>query len=133
MDIVQGYIHNSPEKVVRVRTTEVSGKHRWGFITIKGSTEGMSRDEYEYDIPFDEASEMLNNLCNQVLRKVRFTIDHEGLLWEIDVFKDGIDLVIAEVELDSEDQDVPLPDWVSEEVTYDPKYFNSNIIKGSLK
>jgi len=126
LGISQGYILNSPEKVVRVRATQHEGKHQWGFITVKGKTEGMSRDEYEYDIPFSEALEMLNNLCESTLEKTRYLYDYEGHTWEIDFFT-GTDVIVAEVEIHSEDEDVSIPvttatfDWLQE---YRPDHLN---------
>ena len=132
MDITQGYILNSPEKVVRVRKTSVRDAHRWGYITIKGKNSGAKRPEYEYDIPYEEAEEQLNTLCEEVIEKLRFRLEYMGHTWEIDFFK-GSDLVVAEVELESEDEEVILPGWVNEEVTDDRRFYNSNLAGKSEK
>jgi CYTH domain-containing protein len=121
----QGYLSTVKERTVRVR---IVGDR--GTLTIKGITVGATRTEYEYDIPVDDANHMLDDLCEQpVIDKTRFMVEHAGLTWEIDEF-DGANagLIVAEVELDSEDQAIDLPPWVGEEVSHDPRYFNANLI-----
>jgi adenylate cyclase len=121
----QGYLSSIPGRTVRVRLA--NGK---GTLTIKGISVGAARAEYEYDIPPAEASEMLDNLCKRpLIEKTRYRVEYQGLVWEIDEF-DGVNagLLVAEVELDHEDQDVPLPDWVGKEVTGDPRYYNASLI-----
>ena len=98
------------------------------MLTIKGPTIGMARDEFEYSIPVADAKEMLK-LCEQPLvEKNRRVIQHAGLAWEVDEFL-GVNagLVVAEVELESEGQSIELPHWVGDEVSHDPRYFNSNL------
>ena len=92
----QGYLSTEPARNVRVRV----GAGR-GFITVKGLTVDMTRPEYEYPIPVEEANEMLDTLClKPIIEKVRYTIEHAGLLWEIDEFEgENAGLIIAEVEL----------------------------------
>jgi CYTH domain-containing protein len=126
----QGYLSTVKERTVRVRTINDQG-----FLTIKGITVGASRVEYEYDIPAGDATEMLNNLCEKpLIEKNRYKVKHNGLTWEIDeFFGDNNGLIVAEVELDSEDQKIDLPDWIGEEVTSDPRYFNSNLTKNPYK
>ena len=121
----QGYLSTVPERTVRVRRVRDKG-----FLTIKGVTAGASRAEYEYEIPASEATEMLDNLCERpLIEKIRYRIEYQGLTWEVDEFSgDNAGLIIAEVELDREDQDIPLPDWVGKEVTHDPRYYNANLI-----
>ena len=89
-----------------------------------------SRAEYEYEIPAGEAGEMLDNLCKRpLIEKTRYRIDHHGMVWEIDKFDgDNAGLIIAEVELENEDQTIVLPDWVGKEVTDDRRYYNANLI-----
>ena len=121
----QGYLSTVKERTVRVR---VVGDQ--GTFTIKGVTVGATRAEYEYPIPVSDAQEMLDGLCQQpIVEKTRHVIEHEGLAWEVDEFE-GVNagLIVAEVELDTEDQEIELPDWVGEEVTGDPRYFNANLI-----
>lgn len=126
----QGYLSTVKERTVRVRT--INDK---GFLTIKGITVGASRAEFEYEIPAAEANAMLNDLCEKpLIEKNRYKIDYAGLTWEVDeFFGDNDGLVVAEVELTSEDQKIELPGWVGEEVTSDPRYFNSNLTKNPFK
>ena len=121
----QGYLSTVKERTVRVRTIDDKG-----FLTIKGITIGATRREYEYEIPMADANEMLDELCEKpIIEKTRFKISHAGLTWEIDEFA-GVNqgLIVAEVELESEDQNINFPPWVGEEVSGDPRYFNSNLI-----
>jgi CYTH domain-containing protein len=121
----QGYLCTVPERTVRVRLIRDQG-----FLTIKGVSIGAARAEYEYEIPAGEASEMLDNLCKRpLIEKTRYRVERHGMIWEIDKFVgDNAGLVIAEVELENEDQAIVLPDWVGEEVTGDPRYYNANLI-----
>jgi CYTH domain-containing protein len=121
----QGYLSTVKERTVRVRTIDDKG-----YLTIKGITVGATRAEYEYEIPADDANELLDNLCERpLIEKTRYKISHGGLTWEVDEFAgDNQGLIVAEVELTAEDQEVALPDWAGEEVTGDPRYFNSNLI-----
>ena len=122
----QGYLSAVKERTVRVRTI---GKQ--GFLTIKGISVGASRLEYEYEIPLGDADAMLNELCEKpLIEKKRYKIEYAGFIWEVDeFFGENEGLVVAEVELDSEDQAFNKPEWVGEEVTGDARYFNSNLIK----
>lgn len=126
----QGYLNSAMERVVRVRTIDDKG-----FLTIKGITTGATRMEYEYEIPAKDADVMLDELCEKpIIEKNRYKIPQGKLVWEIDEFfgeNDG--LVVAEVELESEDQAFKKPEWVGAEVTGDPKYFNSNLIQNPYK
>ena len=121
----QGYLSTSKERTVRVR---VAGNH--GYLTIKGITVGAVRSEFEYEIPRADADQMLDELCEQpLIEKTRYEIEADGMIWEIDAFtgvNDG--LLVAEIELADEAQEIVLPGWVGEEVTHDPRYFNSNLI-----
>lgn len=120
----QGYLNSAKERVVRVRTMGDRAA-----LTVKGITVGATRLEFEYDVPFGDAEQLLE-LCEQPLvEKTRYKIPHGGLLWEIDEFHGANEgLVVAECELESEDQAVDKPYWVGDEVTGDPRYFNSNLI-----
>jgi len=122
----QGYLSSVKERTVRVRT--INDK---GFLTVKGISVGATRVEYEYEIPVEDANELLDGLCEKpLIEKNRYKVDFGGFVWEIDEFfgeNDG--LIVAEVELESEDQLFDKPAWVGEEVTGDPRYFNSNLIK----
>jgi len=121
----QGYLSTVKERTVRVRT--IGDK---GFLTIKGLSRGATRSEYEYEIPAADAEEMLDELCEKpIIEKNRYKIPLEGVTWEVDEFF-GVNagLIVAEVELQSEDQAFAKPEWIGEEVTDDPKYFNANLI-----
>jgi adenylate cyclase len=118
----QGYIMSGPNGVVRVRR-----KGEKGYLTVKGATSGITRPEFEYQIPAEDADTMLETMCGQIIEKNRYTIPLPGdLMVEVDVFEQ-IDLIVAEVELDSEDQEFDKPEWLTEEVSHDPAYFNNNI------
>lgn len=123
--IRQGYFISNEQFSVRVRT-----KGEKAFFTIKGTREGISRDEFEYEIPFDDALFMLEQYAQPYLEKIRYEVVVDGKTWEIDEFKGKLSpLILAEVELDAEDEQVTLPNWVTEEVSTNPDYFNSNIVK----
>ena len=123
--IRQGYLSTVKERTVRART---AGNR--GYITIKGTNIGAVRPEYEYEIPFADANEILDRLCEQpLIEKTRYRVPFGGLIWEIDEFEgENRGLIVAEVELKDEHQPVELPDWVGKEVTGDPRYFNSSLI-----
>lgn len=121
----QGYLSTVKERTVRVRA---AGDNGW--LTIKGITVGASRTEFEYVIPLDDANAMLDELCERpIIEKTRHVVDVDGTTWEIDEFS-GVNqgLVVAEVELDNADETFTPPDWLGEEVTDDPRYFNANLI-----
>jgi adenylate cyclase len=122
----QGYLNSVKERVVRVRTIDDDG-----FLTVKGITKGATRAEFEYGIPAAEADTMLDDLCEKpLIEKNRYKIELGGFIWEVDeFFGENQGLTVAEVELESEDQSFEKPDWIGEEVTGDPKYFNSNLIQ----
>lgn len=121
----QGYLNSTKERIVRVRTIDDKA-----YLTIKGLTVGASRMEFEYEIPLQDANELLNICEKPLIEKIRYKVEIGGMVWEIDDFTgDNQGLIVAEVELDSEDQQFPKPDWIGEEVTGDPRYFNSNLIK----
>ena len=128
--IKQGYLSTDKNAVVRVRV-----KNDKAYLTIKGSNSGIARLEFEYEIPLDEANEMLEKLCQKpVIDKTRYLITHENHTWEVDIFYgDNEGLVVAEVELSSEDEFINLPSWVKEEVSHDDRYFNSNLMKLPFK
>ena len=128
--IVQGYISTVGNTVVRVRIT-----NEIAFLTLKGETSGMSRLEFEYEIPIVDAQQIIANLCTESrIEKTRYEMYFKGLLWEIDVFHgENEGLIIAEVELESENQPVDLPHWIVEEVTGQIKYYNSQLLKNPFK
>jgi len=126
----QGYLNTQKERVVRVRIEGAKAK-----LTIKGVTTGVTRSEFEYPIPVEDAAILLDNLCEKpLIDKHRHAEVHGGKTWEIDVFHgDNEGLLVAEIELESEAEAFVRPDWVGEEVSSDPRYFNSNLLKNPFK
>lgn len=119
----QGYLLTDPQKTIRVRLTNTKG-----FLTIKGISVGVTRLEYEYEIPAADAKELLDNFSISELSKIRYNIEFKGKTWEVDEFLgDNAGLFIAEIELISEDENIELPEWVAKEVTEEEKYYNSNL------
>ena len=118
----QGYITDGlSSATVRVR---LLGEQ--GFLTIKGTTQGISRPEFEYEIPAPDAEYMIENLCgDRLVSKKRYTLEINGMVWEIDEFS-GLNegLIVAEIELESEDQSFVKPEWLGAEVTFDSRYYN---------
>ena len=121
----QGFLSTEPERTVRVR---VAGPR--GSITVKGKNVGARRAEFEYEIPVADAERMLDTLCKRpLIEKVRYVLAVGVHTWEIDVFEgDNAGLVGAEIELRREDEAVERPEWGGDEVTDDPRYFNSNLV-----
>ncbi len=122
----QGYLHADRDCTVRVR---IAGEK--GYLTIKGATTGIGRNEYEYTIPVDEAKAMLDDLCPQPqIEKIRYAIPFAGFLWEVDEFL-GLNqgLVMAEIELEFEEQLFQKPHWIGREVTGDTRYYNAALCK----
>lgn len=128
--IAQGYLIGARDASVRVR---IEGDQ--ANLNIKSATLGIYRQEYEYPIPLEDAREMLDNLCEKpVIDKVRYHVSHAGHLWEIDVFEgENAGLVVAEIELDSEDEAFEQPDWLGEEVSDDVRYYNVSLVKHPYK
>jgi adenylate cyclase len=121
VEIRQSYLVNEPDKVIRIRTAGNSG-----FLTIKGPTQDATRREYEYPVPVQEAEEILNHFTTKSIGKVRYNIKFDRKIWEIDeFFGDNDGLIIAEIELKSRDEPFEKPSWIGEEVTSDPRYYNS--------
>jgi len=121
----QGYLNSAKERNVRVRIIEDRG-----YLTVKGISRGAVRVEYEYEIPLAEAEAMLEDLCEKpFIEKTRYRIEYKGLIWEVDEFYGkNHGLIMAEVELESENQEFVKPEWIAGEVTGDPKYYNVNLI-----
>lgn len=126
VEIRQGYLSLDPERTVRVRT-----KGAKGYLTIKGKNQGISRTELEYEIPYEEACQMLEELClRPLVEKTRYLEQHGQQLWEIDIFVgDNEGLAVAEAELPSEDTALALPIWIDREVSGEARYYNSNLIR----
>lgn len=127
--IKQGYLHSDPAKTIRIRT---AGKK--AYITIKGKTEKASRPEYEYEIPLAHANELLKLFCNHLIEKNRYHVTFKGKTWEVDEFKgNNAGLLVAEIELKSEDETYALPDWAGKNVTDNPAYANANLVRKPYK
>ena len=117
----QGYLSVHPSRTVRIRVINKSA-----FITIKGKTKGFTRAEYEYEIPGSDGKALLSLCLPSVIEKTRFKLPFADFLWEVDVFHgDNEGLVVAEIELPSEETIFEHPPWVGKEVTGDVRYFNS--------
>lgn len=117
----QGYLANTGKCSVRIRVADEKG-----FLNIKSATLDITRTEYEYPVPLQEAQAMLNDFCEgSVVEKTRYFVDHGGFTWEVDVF-DGENrgLIMAEIELTDKDADFPPPPWIGAEVSDDPRYYN---------
>ncbi len=126
----QGYLSIEKDRTVRVRTIR-----KKGFLTIKGPTTGETRLEFEYEIPLEDAREMLRELCHKpVIEKTRYKIPFDGFTWEIDEFTgENQGLVFAEIELKYEGEVFSRPHWIGKEVTDDPRYYNANLINSPYK
>jgi adenylate cyclase len=123
VEIVQAYLVILPDKVIRIRIAGLKA-----FLTIKGNSQGISRDEFEYSIPVDDANELLK-MCGelQVIKTRYIQYIHEKK-WEIDVFHGKNEgLIVAEIELKSENETIELPEWIICEVSDDERYFNFNL------
>jgi adenylate cyclase len=121
----QGYLVNTKDRTVRVR---VAGDQ--GYLTIKGSSDGIQRSEYEYAIPLSDANELLDTLCQRpFIEKTRYRIPYQDVVWEVDEFSGANQgLIVAEVELKDPNQPLDLPEWIGSEVSDDPRYFNANLV-----
>ena len=123
--IAQGYLCREPERTVRVR---IRGNK--GYLTIKGRNKGISRSEYEYEIPLKDAEELMQLCERPLVEKTRYLEECDGFCWEIDVFAGANDgLVVAEIELPTATTVFSRPAWLSVEVSDDARYYNSNLIK----
>lgn len=125
----QGYLADEDRCVVRVRVTD-----KKGFITIKGASAGISRKEFEYEIPVSEGIELLDSFALFEVEKTRYRLYFKGKLWEVDEFLgDNTGLVTAEIELKEENEKFELPGWITHEVSDDARYFNSSLAKNPFK
>jgi adenylate cyclase len=120
----QGYILSDEKRTVRIRVTDKAS-----FITLKGKMEGrMSRAEYEYEIPIADGNEIMASLTEYGTEKIRYCIPAGPHTWEVDVFLgDNEGLIVAEIELQSEDDEFERPDWITGEVTEDTRYSNARL------
>ncbi len=125
-----GLIAHFGDGKVRVRLTDSTA-----WLTIKGPRSGISRPEYEYEIPLADAEQMLRTLCrgDPILEKVRHTVPFGGLDWTVDVYIGALaGVVFAEVELEHPDQRVQVPPWAGEEVTNDPRFKKTTLARRSI-
>ena len=122
----QGYLSSAVERTVRVR---IAGDQ--GFLTVKGTSRGLTRAEFEYAIPVEDAAAMLDGLCEKpLIEKTRYRVPFGAHTWDVDEFHGAnAGLVVAEVELASADEEPALPPWVGREVSADARYFNANLVK----
>lgn len=121
--ITQGYLCREPERTVRVRV-----KDNKGFLTVKGKNKGSVRAEFEYEIARADAEKMLEMCVAPILEKTRYIVPFDGHIWEVDEFSGSCaGLVTAEIELISEDESYTIPDFVGDNVTGNPDYYNSNL------
>jgi adenylate cyclase len=127
--IRQAYILSDIDKTIRVRVADTKG-----FLTIKGATVGIRRQEFEYEIPVEDANQLIENFTTLCIDKIRHYINYDNKLWEVDEFKgENEGLMVAEIELNAEDEKYELPLWVGEQVSLDKRYSNSNLIKLPFK
>ncbi|MEM9267027.1 MAG: CYTH domain-containing protein [Cyanobacteria bacterium P01_F01_bin.13] len=126
----QGYIPTQGKQTVRAR---IVGEQ--GYLTLKGPAIGISRSEFEYEIPLADAQAILAELCQRpLIEKHRYRIPLGEVIWEVDEFLgENQGLILAEVELTQADQTVELPSWIGKEVTGNPHYYNSNLVKYPFK
>jgi adenylate cyclase len=119
----QGFLNRDKQRTVRVR---IAGQE--AFLTVKGETRGASRAEFEYEIPREDAEQLLALCEGSLVEKIRYVIVHEGRTWEVDEFLgENQGLVVAEIELTREDESFEKPSWAAREVTEDPRYYNSSL------
>jgi len=121
---IQGYMQSSNEPLVRIRTIGCKS-----FITLKSDISGITRIEYEYEIPNEDAQDLLKLFCQKtIIEKNRYKIHYQSTLWEVDEFLGANKgLVVAEVELESEQQPYDKPGWIGSEISTDKKYYNYNL------
>ena len=119
--ITQAYLGLTPAPTVRVR---IAGQK--AYITIKGRSNSIARPEFEYEIPLEDAKELLKLAISEPVEKIRYEIWHQGFLWEVDIFTGkNKGLVMAEIELETEDQEFERPEWILQEVSEDGRFYNS--------
>ena len=124
--IRQGYLSDTSQANLRVRI-----KAERAYLTVKSKAVGLVRKEFEYEIPVQDAEEMLLQFCQKpLIEKTRYKLDYAGYTWEIDVFVgENAGLVLAEVELATAKDTLELPDWIAREVTQDKRFYNAYLAK----
>ena len=122
--IIQGYLSSKPERTVRIRITKNKG-----FVTIKSKNIGSLRKEFEYEIPIEDAKELILLCEKPIIQKTRYIVEYSSHIWEIDIFEgENQGLEVAEIELSQENEEFSIPDWIGPEVTNESKYYNSQLI-----
>lgn len=126
----QGYLNTDKGRTVRIRTLDNKG-----YLTIKGPAFNGVRKEFEYEIPYNDAEEMLVELAvSPIIEKKRYKIPFGGFTWEVDEFLgDNSGLILAEIELEHPTQRFELPPWIGQEVTDDSRYYNSNLARNPFR
>ena len=125
VEMAQAYMVSESEKTIRIR---IAGEQ--AYLTIKGKSKGATRAEFEYEIPKNEAQELIDQFCSEIVKKRRHFVVFNGKTWEIDEFLDkNQGLIVAEIELDAEDEFYEKPEWVTKDVTHDYRYTNSQLAK----
>lgn len=121
--IRQGYLNRSPDRTVRIRTVD-----RSGYLTVKGRNQGDKRLEFEYEIPYSDALHIFQLAEPGIVMKTRYLVKYDGLIWEVDEFHGSLEgVVIAEVEVPESGYEYNLPPFVGQNITGDPRYYNSNL------
>ena len=125
----QNYLSITDQSVVRVRI-----KGTEATLTVKSSGTGLTREEYQYEISVKDAENLLHLCPHKSIEKIRYKIDDQRHCWDVDEFKgENGGLLMAEVELESETEAVILPEWIGEEVTGDPRYYNATLIQNPFQ
>ena len=126
----QGYVYESEVCLARIR---LSNENAW--FTLKGKTSGLERDEFEYQIPLEDARQILKKFCKvRIVYKTRYEYVYDDICWDIDVFHgENEGLCLAEVELERADQTFIIPTWLDKEVSYDARYFSSQLARNPYK
>jgi adenylate cyclase len=125
----QGYILSNKQQTVRIRVSD-----KQAFLNMKSKVSEITRKEYEYEIPLDEGIEIFDAFTKRSTEKIRYRIPFAGKTWEVDVFSgDNAGLIVAEIELKSENEAFEKPDWVAAEVTDDGRYSNASLSEHPFK
>lgn len=126
INIIQGYLANTGRSSIRIRLSDEQAS-----LNIKGMTLGVTRSEYDYPIPVEEARSLLKDLCiGPLIEKTRHHLEYRGHSWEIDEFTgENAGLIVAEIELDDPRENFAVPGWLGEEVSDDPRYYNICLVE----
>jgi adenylate cyclase len=124
--LIQGYLSSNAKATVRIRILDEAK----AVLTLKGPSEGITRSEFEYEVPLADGRELMALARPNVVEKTRHLVPHNGLIWEVDVFEGAhAGLVMAEIELTSADQAIVLPEWAGREVSHDDRYANASLAR----